>query len=427
MNKLSILLAVTVLAAGVASGAGAADEAPALFGPVKYDVKERYGKPNQYTATFTASEGRHLLKLQNGEKLTERSEWIELTVNGEKVLPDGKYGYRFFGGFLDLHKENTLVVVVKDEKPAGFRRPTLPPRFVTITVIPAPPGLKQLKGMFGLNTWESLEKYGDAILKIKEPGARSLALAAASLQNDTAARADAIRKLSDLKDASAQEYLLAMYTDLNCVQDVRGEAALALGVLGDKAVIPMLMPGIFDPEDKVSTGSARALSFFREEDTQELLQKSLERLDAMRRDAVINAIVSAGWKPTGTILKLAESSDPMIAATATRLLGVMQDPRATDLLLKYLAEPGQRDEKAIITALGHTKDPRAVEPLLSIAKDPEKRKGKQAELGEALAELGDQRAAESIAELIRKADNRTTWDRLRAAYRKLTGKEYGAK
>jgi HEAT repeat protein len=281
-----------------------------------------------------------------------------------------------------------------------------------------------MKGIFGLNAWEDLTRYTGAILKIKNAEARSLAMTAASLQDDTAVRADAMRKLSDQKDSSAQEYLLSVYTDVNCVQDVRGEAALALGTLGDKAVIPVLMTGILDPEEKVSIGSARALSFYKEEDTQEQLLKTLARLDFMRMDSTINAIMSAGWKPVGTILKLAESGDPQVASTATKLLGSMQDPRATDLLLKLLAEPGPRDQNVIISALGNTKDPRATEALLKIANDPERRKGKQADLGEALANLGDQRAAEPIADMIKKADNRALWERLRAAYKKLTGKEF---
>jgi len=423
MKKLRIIAAAFWMVMGSVSLAVSADQT--VFGPTRYDVKERYGKPNQYTVTFAASEGLYLLKLQNGEKLPERSDWIEMVVNGEKVLKDDKYGYRYLGGFLNLHKDNKIEITLKDDKPSGFRRPALPSRFVTLTVAQAPVAMKKMKGIFGLNAWEDLPKYSEVIMKIKSGEALALAMDAASLQNDTAARADAMRKLSDLKDSSSQEYLLGVYRDVNCVQDVRGESALALGIQGDKVVIPVLMPGILDPEEKVSIGSARALSFFKEEDTQEQLLKTLERLDFMRKDAAIKAIVSAGWKPVGTILKLAETGDPQVAGTATKLLGSMQDPRATDLLLKLLADPGPRDQGVIISALGSSKDPRAVEPLLKIANDAEKRKGKQAELGEALADLGDQRAAEPIADMIKKADSRISWERLRAAYKKLTGKDYG--
>jgi HEAT repeat protein len=217
---------------------------------------------------------------------------------------------------------------------------------------------------------------------------------------------------------------LGVYADVKSVQDVRGEAALALGILGDKAVIPVLMPGILAPEDKVRIGSARVLSFYNEEDTQEQLLKMLERLNPMRKHAVIKSIASAGWKPMGAILKLAESSDPYVAGTATKLLGGMQGPRATDLLLKLLADPGPRDQNVVISALGATKDLRVFEPLLRIANDPERRKGKQVELGEALANLGDQRAAEPIADMIKKADSRASWVSLRASYKKLTGKDF---
>lgn len=416
------MIAAFLMVALAASFAGASEKV--LFGPEKYDVKDRYGKVNRYSGAFTAGEGLYLIRLKNGDKLPERSDWIEFTLNGEKLLKDGKYGYRYFAGFVNLKRENTFEIVLKDDRPSGLRRPTLPPRFVTVTVLPAPPALKKMKGVFGLNEWDGLNKYSETILKIKNADAVSFALSASSIQNDVSVRADALRKLSDLKEHSAQDYLLSVYGDVNCVQDVRGEAALALGVLGDKAVIPVLMPGVLDPEDKVNIGSARALSFYKEEDTQGQLMKMLERLDFMRKDSVINAIVSAGWKPVGTIMKLAESPDHQVADIATKLLGGMQDPRATNLLLKLLDQPGTRNQAVIISALGDTKDPRTVDPLLKIANDPERRKGMQVELGEALANLGDQRAAEPIADMIKKADNRASWERLRAAYVKLTGKEF---
>ena len=319
MKRLRMMAAISMMVIVAVSLAGAAEQV--IFGPEKYDVKERYGKVNRYTGTFTAGEALYLIKLQNGDKLPERSDWIEFTLNGEKLLNDGKYGYRYFGGFSNLKKENTFEIVLKDDKPTGFRRPVLPPRFVTLTVLPVAPAQKKMKGVFGLNTWDGLAKYSETILKIKNAEALSLALSASSLQNDVSARSDSLRKLSDLKDRSAQDYLLNIYGDVNCVQDVRGEAALALGVLGDKAVIPVLIPGVLDPEEKVSIGSARALSFYPEEDTQGHLMKMLERLDFMRKDAAIKAIVSAGWKPVGTIMKLAESTDPQVANTATKLLG----------------------------------------------------------------------------------------------------------
>jgi len=52
---------------------------------------------------------------------------------------------------------------------------------------------------------DGLNTYSEKILKIKNADAISLALSAASLQNDVAIRSDAMRKLSDLKERSAQD------------------------------------------------------------------------------------------------------------------------------------------------------------------------------------------------------------------------------
>ena len=41
-----------------------------------------------------------------------------------------------------------------------------------------------------------------------------------------------------------------------------------------------------------------------------------------------------------------------------------------------------------------------------------------------MANLGDQRAVEPIADMLKKADSRESWERLRAAYKKLTGKDF---
>ncbi len=148
------------------------------------------------------------------------------------------------------------------------------------------------------------------------------------------------------------------------------------------------------------------------------------QLDAMRRDEFIKTIVNSGWKPVGTLITLGSSSDPYVAGTAIRMLGNMGDPKATDLLLRLLEQPENNDTRVIITALGETRDNRAIETLTRMAQDPAKRAGKEAELGEALANLGDQRAADVIVEMIKKTPSWPIRNRLARAYKKLTGIEY---
>ncbi len=422
MKRWCVVCLLIVLSIAAVVPAQAANGA--IFGPVKYDVKERYGKPNTYTVTFPANDGLFLIEIKNGNELPERCDLIELTLNGEKTLVEDKYGYRFLAGFLPLKKENTFELILKDDKPSGFRRPILPPRFVIMTITPAPQGTNRMLGVFGINNWDLLKPYADLFSKITSPQAYTLALEAADLRRSFEKRADAMRRLADMKERSAEGYLLAMYSDVYCISDVRGQAAFGLAMLGDEKFIPTLMAGLMDPDEKVSVPTARALSFFPEAATGPQLVKVLEALDFLRKDAMVRSIVDAGWKPVSTIMHLAESNDPQTSDMALKLLGEMNDPRATDMLLRFFDNPGPRNQGAIISALGDTKDPRAFEPLLRLAQDRVKRKGKEAELGEALAKYGDQRAVKPITDMIDTVETRQAWDRLRASYKKLTGKDY---
>lgn len=402
-------------------GTAVAAEKPS-FGPMKYDVKERWGTDNRYTATFTAPEGPGLIKLQNGEKAAERPDRMTLSVNGEGLLREGAYTHPVMGCFVPLKRENSVELSLKDAKPTGLRRPKPTPKFTTITVL-APP-VPGVQGVFGALTWDLLLAYVKSIKGIKNAQAASLAQTAAGLQNDIAARAEAVRKLSDLKEPSAQDFLHRLYADQMDNPGVRAEAALAIGVFGDVKSIPGLLNEVLNPSGAIRTASARALSFYPEQDTAEPLKKLLSSLDTMRKTAVLQALVEGEWKPVPVLMDLAKSPDAHTANLAIEMLGGLQDPRSADLLLSLLANPGKADRAVVITALGKSKVTKAVEPLLAIANDPAQRTGLEVELAEALAELGDQRAAPVIGGLIKKADTRGAREALREAYKKLTGKEY---
>lgn len=402
--------------------AGQAAQEKVIFGPVKYDVKERYGKDNAYTGNFEAYEGLFIIKIENGNLPRERVELIEMKVNGETLMKSDRYNYGFIAGVIRLKKENLLELNLKDVKPSGLKRPPLPPRFVTISVMPYAGRLSE--GVYGVHTWEGLQELAALLQKITKTEALALAQAAVNLKNETATRAENMRKLSERKDLSAQPFITAVFTDVSADSDVRAEAAIALGIIGSKESITPLMTGVFDSEEKIRIASGRALSFYKEEDTGELFTKKLEQLDAMRRDAVIKSIGDSGWRPQGSLLKLAESTDAHVSTTAIELLKNNQDPLVADLLLKLYDQPGSRDMKVIIAAMGATRDPRAIERLVVMAKDPEKRAGKEAELGEALADSGNPQFADLIITMIKKTESRQTLNRLREAYKKLTGKEY---
>jgi HEAT repeat protein len=396
-----------------------------LFGPEAFSIKERYGKDNKYTRTFQASEDLYLIKIQNGEPATGRIDSLEFTVNGEKILREDKYGFGFIACFAKLKKENTFEVNVKDDKPSGFRRPPLPPRAVTITVMPAPARIGT--GSLGLMLWDQLKIMTNAVQKIKTPGGGALAFAAANLQNDLSVRTEAMRKLSDLKDPSALDFYRFVYSNYLDNPAVCGEAALAIGVLQDVSFIPTLMRGVLDPEEKIRIPSARALSFYREADTAKPLSDALTKLDTIRVAAVVRTIAAADWKPVGTLLSLAQGTDVNVMNMAVEILGTTRDPRAVDQLLQFLEAPGKRDMRTVILALGESRDNRAMEPLLVIANDAVRRKGLEGALGTAFANLGDKRGVAPITEMLKTPLPRSEFDRLAAAYKTLRDQDAAPK
>lgn len=422
-TKALVLILLLLLHAGtVAAPAPAAEQA--LFGPVKYDVKERYGKENVYTASFGASEAIYLIRIQNGEKPGEQPDLFEFSLNGVKVLKKDSYLYRYMAYFVRLKSENTLEISVQDRQLPGYRRPPALPRNVVVTVLPASANTRSLEGVFGLHVWDARKDPFEIMLKIKNPEAERLAVQAMDLRLDAQQRQEALRNLSGLNDKSTQDYLRRMYANIIEEQAVRAEAGLCLALLGDSRDIPLLMRGVIDSGETISIAASRGLSFYPEADTQDLLITTLEQLDNLRKGSVIRNIAQSGWKPVGAMMRMADSQDPHIAGIALHLLGGISDPRSVDFLLALLENPGNRNVRSVISALSETRDPRVTERLLALANDPVRRAGKEIELAEALASKGDQRAVGPITDMMQNVRSNIGRSRMNSAYKKLTGNDY---
>jgi len=419
MKKRAALFLLLIASFSVA-GTGAAEQP--VFGPQRYEVANRYGLDNRFAETVHAAEGLYVVQVLNGALPAERTDLIELSINGESLLKEGTYDYRFLACFVKLRRENTLELVLKDFMPAAFKRPPLIPKNVTITIVPA--AYKFTKGALGLHAVDGLKDYAGTILKIRSAESAALALSAASLQNDVAVRTAAVQKLAERKDLSAQDFFVYQMSDYADKPEVRGEAARGLGMLGNKAVVPILMAGVQDPEELVRNGSVRALALYPEEDTRVPLAMMLERMDPIRKTAVVRAIVNGGWRPVSTLIELAGASDPSVANMGVALLIGSSDPRVVEFLLKAVEAPGPREIRLLIPALGATKDRRANAALSTMALDPAKRTGLEAELGMALADLGDPASAGLIKAMIKDDMPSPVLARLLYAYKKLTGQEY---
>lgn len=416
MSSAGIALAMFLSLAGISPAE------QSLHGPVKYEVKERYGKDNKYRGTFTAKEKIAIIRLQNGEGRTYRPDLLEFSLNGEVLLREGSYEHPLLVCFATLQPENTYEIAVKDFTPAGFKRPPVSPRNIVVSVLPA--SLKMTNAVFGIYAWEELKDYVDLIQRIKTPGSAELAIAAANLQNEISVRKDSLRRLSDLKDPTARDFFLYLANDTLEKPGVRGEAILALGFLHDSKMIPALVQALLDPEELVRMGAGRALSQFPEQDIQDEFIAAFSRVDSIRNAAVARTFDSIGWRPFTTLLKLAGSSDPGTADTGVMLLTGSGDNRVVEQLLALLEDTGYRNPRLIVAALGATKDSRATAALVRLANDPVKRKGMEGDIGMALGALGDPKSADAIVVMLRKADTLALLMKLNAAYKKLTGKDF---
>ena len=419
--KKAYLFLFALAGALLVSGATAAAEQP-LWGPTKFDVKQRYGKDNLYPVSVAVAPGLYVIKLQNGSKPAERVDLLSFSVNGEQLFKNRHMEYNYLACIMPLQKENTFELGIRDYTPSPLKRPPAIPKNAVLSVVKAP--VQFGKVVLGLLSWEDLNTYTAALAKIKSPESLAFAMSAADQRNETAVRAETMRSLGERKDSSALDYLMYVLNDQVDSADIRGQAAMALGMLGVKSSIPLLIRSVLDPEEAIRANAARALSQFPEQDTKDLLVKALERMDAFMSGPVVRSIVSAGWRPVSTLIGFAESQDPAVANMGVELLTGSQDPRVIELLLKYLAAPAPRDIRIVIRALGETKSREVITALTAIAQDPAKRRGNEVEIAGALATLGDPASEAVIADMIRNTEHWPTRRRLLESYRQLTGKEF---
>lgn len=413
---MNTIMIIPVMLAVFAAGVPGVDAAP-VFGPVKYEVKQRYGKENRSQASFRTAGGLYVIRVQNGTKRSERPDILEVRVNGTELIGPEQGGYSVLACFLHLEKENTVEINLMDQKPSGMKRPPVNHKFVVISVEPV--STRFPEGVYGLDRWERLKDLQEAIRQVQDDAPRAQAIAAVDLRRTETVRIEAVRTLGERKNPQTKNLFLLLYQDLSAAPAVRAEAAISLGMLGDTAMVPLLADGLIQSNNTVREGAARALSFYPEEATRQQLSERLERVDSLRKTAIIRAIVTAGWKPYATIEELAVSPDDYVAAVAIELLGNMKEQRATDRLFAMLRKPDKRNKGDIIRALGASGDARVLEALLEIAKDPKKREGLETSLATAFVLLGDRQAGPVIEEMADTIDDVNVLLKLRDAHWKL--------
>lgn len=202
-------------------------------------------------------------------------------------------------------------------------------------------------------------------------------------------RAQQIIAISNSKEPEASAKLKQALADENWY--VRGEAARALGRLGDKSSVPVLVPLLQDDSWFVRFAAIEAIAGLRPS---------------------VAAPASATWPDLPSLRDALSSSDEYVRARAAAASPAAGDS-AIDLLIKTLGDKEPVVRRAAIQALGELKATNAVAPLTEYLKDEDQSIRKTSAI--ALGRIGDKRATATVETAAN--SNVDQWEYAAALYR----------
>ncbi|HKS40776.1 MAG TPA: HEAT repeat domain-containing protein, partial [Blastocatellia bacterium] len=197
--------------------------------------------------------------------------------------------------------------------------------------------------------------------------------------NQTLSRVQEMFSLVESKNPEAQSKIKPSLSDENWY--VRGEAARALGRLGDKSIAPLLIPLTQDPNWFV-------------------------------RDSALEALTAIKASPEAGIEQMMSSTDSYTRARAATTLGALGYAHAIDSLIGALSDSDEIVKRAAATALGEMKATKATDALIALLKEDDSSVRKSAAV--ALGKIGDRRAETAI---LGANKNSSDWEYAASLYR----------
>ncbi|KKD06858.1 HEAT repeat domain-containing protein [Streptomyces sp. WM6386] len=224
------------------------------------------------------------------------------------------------------------------------------------------------------------------------------------IEEDGTADPDVVEALAEMGDARAVEPLLGVLRT-----PPHGDADTlvveALGSLGDPRAVEPLLEILTTIRGDVDPDVVRALGRIRDPRAVRHLLEFLPTADEGARQAVVDAL-GCLRDPIAVepLLDQLIDADGVPDLTVAMNLGLLGDVRAVDPLLGALTDADGCAYPAVVRALGHLRDRRAVDPLLTaladVGDDPEPYDDDpRLEIVEALARIGDPRAAPALKDL----------------------------
>jgi HEAT repeat protein len=204
-------------------------------------------------------------------------------------------------------------------------------------------------------------------------------------------RANAVRAVGGIKDARAIDPLTSFLSDKREHPVVRGNAALALALMGDVSAVDTLIPLLKDKDPRVRAAAAAALGRLHDPRALQPLIATLGDEDAGVRRAVVGGLGGIGGPVVFDPLVLAlKDPDRQVREVAAAALGRVPDARAVEPLLAALSDSYGNVRINAAIALGKLKEPRALEPVIRMLNDSSE--GVRGAAAEALGQMDDSRA-----------------------------------
>ena len=248
-------------------------------------------------------------------------------------------------------------------------------------------------------------------------------------ENDLSAQIETIHRMAKLASSPAEkkrvrEFLASIYKSRE--RELRREALVALGELGDKESVCLILSATSDSDWQISSLSVpKALAAVSDGGTAEwLIGDVLPRSERRIRTAIAKALAYLHAPiPYETLTKvLKKERDPLVRFLVAESLGHRSE-EGTVVPLKALLKDRQwfvRDAAA--RSIGRIK-PKELIPLLIKALSKERSPFVKASIAQALAQMPDERAIKPLVKLLKTKDRRLFGEVLRALVQ-ITGRVF---
>ncbi|MCQ8893859.1 MAG: HEAT repeat domain-containing protein [Methanolinea sp.] len=252
-----------------------------------------------------------------------------------------------------------------------------------------------LRGFFehsGLGeTFEEAMEHPSVRAKIKFEGAFEDVIRALHNPEDEV-REEAARALGELGDRRAVDPLIGLLSDEN--RYVRREAAKSLGRIGDERAIPALISALKDEDRYGREGAAEGLGEMGEKAFPALIE-AMENADwHVRMGAAIALRIIGNREALPVLIRAMQDENRFVRREVVKSLGRIGDHSVIETLIAALKDPDRSVRLRAVSALSKCNDPRVVEPLIEALNDEDS--GVRLRVIRALEEIDDPRAVEAL-------------------------------